>query len=407
MSGLSRRKFLALATAATTAPGVLPAKVQAAAESANPVRITAIDSFPIRIPISNDEEALGKMNRYVVARVDTDAGVTGYSFAGPSPRLLDSKIRPALVGTDLFGMEKHLQLGLANWGGLEHALWDAIGKIAGQPVYRLLGGSKNSVKAYLTCVWRGPADQSHVTYEQQAAMALKIKQAGFHGMKIRAWRPSPLDDAEACREIRAAVGPDFAIMFDRTAHAPKQVGQKVWDYATALAVARSMEKHGAYWLEEPFARDDFKSPARLAREVDIPITGGEGYRGLDSFYQCLLNQSYDILQPEGRGSGGIFICRKVASMAQAAQVRCVLHGTMGLMLPGWLQASAAIGAEWQEVALIWPPLMPEEQWEPGLQVLNTPQFLNFHNGELQLPNLPGIGLDVNEEALERFRSDKR
>ena len=80
---------------------------------------------------------------------------------------------------------------------------------------------------------------------------------------------------------------------------------------------------------------------------------------------------------------------------------------MGLMLPGWLQASAAIGAEWQEVALIWPPLMPEEQWEPGLQVLNTPKFLNFRNGELQLPNLPGIGLDVNEEALERFRTDTR
>jgi L-alanine-DL-glutamate epimerase-like enolase superfamily enzyme len=252
-------------------------------------------------------------------------------------------------------------------------------------------------------VWPGNPDQSHVSYEAQAEMALKIKQAGFKGMKIRAWRPRPLDDVEACREIRSAVGDEFAIMFDRTAHAPGGVGQGVWDYATGLRVARSLQKHGAYWLEEPFARDDFLSPARLAREVDIPITGGEGYRGLESFQRCLVHKSYDILQPEGSRSGGIFICRQVATLAQAFGLPCILHGTMGLRLPGWLHASAAFGAEWQELALISPPLLPEQQWEPGLRVLNGGQFLNVRDGELQLPDLPGLGLDVNEEALERFR----
>ena len=116
-------------------------------------------------------------------------------------------------------------------------------------------------------------------YDAQAEMALREKNAGFKGMKIRAWRPNPLDDAEACRVIRQAVGPDFAIMFDRTAAAPQCVGQKVWDYETGLRVARALEKHGANWLEEPFARDDYESHARLARSVDIRITGGEGYRG--------------------------------------------------------------------------------------------------------------------------------
>ena len=63
-------------------------------------------------------------------------------------------------------------------------------------------------------------------YDAQAEMALREKNAGFKGMKIRAWRPNPLDDAEACRVIRQAVGPDFAIMFDRTAAAPQSVGQR-------------------------------------------------------------------------------------------------------------------------------------------------------------------------------------
>ena len=239
--------------------------------------------------------------------------------------------------------------GLLDWGGVEHAMWDAIGKIAGQPVYKLLGGAKNSVKVYLTTVWQGKEDQSDVTYDEQAQMALKEKKAGFKGMKIRAWRPNPLDDAEACRVIRPAVGPDFAIMFDRTAHAPQSVGQKVWDYETGLKVARALEKNGAYWLEEPYARDDYESHARLCRQVDMLITGGEGYRGIEPYHKALLARAYDIVQPDGAGAGGIFLCRKVAMLAEAYHVPCVLHGAMGLRLAGWLQAplrSARSGRSW-------------------------------------------------------------
>jgi L-alanine-DL-glutamate epimerase-like enolase superfamily enzyme len=87
---------------------------------------------------------------------------------------------------------------------LEHALWDAIGKIAGQPVWRLLGGPRASLKTYVTVVWRGNADQSQVAYRDQADFALRLKKAGFAGMKIRAWRPDPMHDVEACGEIRAA-----------------------------------------------------------------------------------------------------------------------------------------------------------------------------------------------------------
>ena len=392
-----------LASAAISAGALVLDKLQAVAATAKPVRITGVDSFSIRIPISEEDTAIGKINGYTVAQVDTDAGVRGYSFAGPSPSLLDTRIRPALVGQDLFAIERHLQAGLLEWGGLEHAIWDAIGKIAGLPVYRLLGGGDGKVKVYLTCVWPGNPDQSHVSYEQQVEMAVKIKQAGFHGMKIRAWRPRPDDDVVACGEIRAAVGPEFAIMFDRTAHLPQSVGQPVWDYETALRIARGLEKHNAHWLEEPFAREDFLSPARLSKEVDIPITGGEGYRGLDAFRRCLIHESYDILQPEGAGSGGIFTCRKVATLAEAFGRRCILHGTMGLRLAGWVQCSAAFGAEWQELALVTPPLLPEEQWSPGRQVLKEGGFLTLRDGYICLPDLAGIGLDIDEDALARYR----
>ncbi len=366
------------------------------------VRITNVKLYGITLPVTKDEAEAGLNYRFTVVEVSTDAGVTGYSFAGP-PLTELMAIEKILNGRDLFAIESHLRNGLRKWGGVEHALWDAMGKIAGQPAYKLLGGAGSRVRAYLTCVWKGPLDQNHVSYREQAEMAVRVQKAGFKGMKIRAWRPDPLDDATACGEIRAAVGPDFDIMFDRTAHLPQSVGQKVWDYETGLKVARALEKHRALWLEEPFARDDFASPAKLAAAVDILITGGEGYVGLDAFRECLSARTYDIVQPEGRGCGGIFTCRQVATMAEAAHVPCILHGTMSLMLSGWLQASFAIGAEWQEVALITPPLLPEQQWAPGLKVLKTPKMFEIMEGDLLASPLPGLGLDVDADALREYR----
>ncbi len=389
----SRRGFLKLGL------GGLAAVVA----DAKQVRITGIDIYPIRLPASKDEIEAGAQTAYNVVEVTTDAGVKGYSFAGPAVSQL-AGVRQLLVGKDLFAIERHLADGLEKWGGVEHALWDAIGRIAKQPVYRLLGGARNRVTPYITCVWSGKADQQHVSYREQAEQALRLKKAGYKGMKIRAWRPNPLDDADACTEIRAAAGPDFAVMFDRTAHAPESVGQTVWSFETGLKTARALQRAGAYWIEEPFARDDFESPAKLAEMVDIPVTGGEGYLGVGAFQKCLVHRSYDILQPEGERSGGIFTCRKVAFMAEAYHVPCILHGTMGLRLAGWLQATLAIGATWQEVALVTPPMIPQQQWAPGLKVLRSQEMYRIEDGDLVASDLPGLGLDIVPEALAEYRS---
>jgi len=258
---------------------------------------------------------------------------------------------------------------------------------------------RQAIPVYLTCVWPGKDDQSDVPYRLQAETAVRIQKAGFKAMKVRAWRPRALDDVQACAEIRSAVGPDFSIMFDRTAH----ISGQVWDYNTALLVARGLERHQAYWLEEPFARDDFLSPARLARDADIPITGGESYQGLDPFRECCMHGTYDILQPDGIIAGGILTVRKIAAMAEGFHTRVVMHGTLGLSLAGWLQANAAIGGQWQELAIVDPDLLPEEQWGPGLKILKTPVMFGFRDGEIQVPQGPGLGLDINDEAVEEFR----
>src|SRR4029078_139442 len=116
--------------------------------------------------------------------------------------------------------EKHpRERGRISWGGMEEALWDAIGKVANQPVYRLLGGSKTSIPVYITAVWRGNADQSQVPIQEQAVYARRLKDAGFTGFKMRIFRPNFMDDVESCAGIIAACGPApaFTVMVDRTA----------------------------------------------------------------------------------------------------------------------------------------------------------------------------------------------
>jgi L-alanine-DL-glutamate epimerase-like enolase superfamily enzyme len=392
----SRRTFVS-GFAAIAAALAEPVRLVAAA--AKPVRIQNIDIFPIEISIPREELEMGKYARYTFYEVETDVGVRGYCFdRGVEYRLLDRLIRPALVGKDLFAIEQHLKAGLGQWGGVEQAIWDAIGKIAGQPVYRLFGGSQARLKVYLTCVWKGKTDQSDVPRKEQVDWAMKIKKAGYRGMKIRVNRPNPLDDADVCGEIRAAAGPDFSIMVDRTANLTG-----LWDYDTALRVARALEKHNVRWLEEPFARDDFSSPARLAREVDILITGGERFQGLDRYRECLAHESYDMLQPDVVICGGIATARKIAALAEAYHKPVTLHGSMALRLAGWLHTSASIGAEWQELAIITPPFMPEEQWSPALRVLNTKALFTIRNGYIDVPQEPGLGPDVNREAVAQYR----
>ena len=383
--------------------GTALGSVGALRSAVKPVRITDVDLFEIDIPVSQAEAEAGLQHRFGVAKVMTDAGVTGYSFAG-APRRALAEVKQVLVGRDLFNVDTQVHDGLGRWGGVEHAVWDAIGKIANQPVYKLLGGARDRVTAYLTCVWKGNADQQQVPFQQQVDMAVRIEKAGFKGMKIRAWRPNPMDDVKVCQEIRAAVSKDFKVMFDRTAHMPvSMAGQRVWDFETGLKVARGLQAAGAYWLEEPFAREDYETPAKLARAVDIAITGGEGYSSLEPYRQCLLHQTYDILQPDGRQAGGIYMCRKVGILAEAFHVPCILHGSMALTLAGWLQATLAIGSPLQEIALISPPLLPEEQWSPGLKVLKSKTMFSFENGDLLAPPFPGLGLDVDEEAIEKYR----
>ncbi len=284
---LTRRNLIQGAAVALAMPPLNP--LPALAAEAKRIRITDIESFRVRVPGGDESNSLVNYN-YGVSRVHTDAGVTGTAFLPCPQDVLERWVKPTLVGQDLFAIDRLMdrlqalrgESGVQSWSGVEHAMWDAVGRIANLPVAKLFGGARDKLRVYRTTVFPYSAakaathplletDESDISYDEQAKFAVRLKENGFTGMKIRAWRPKPMDDVEAVRVIRAAVGPDFKIMVDRTAVRPGWV----WDYPTALQVCRRLEKYNAYWLEEPFDGHDIYGPARLAAEVEILITGGE------------------------------------------------------------------------------------------------------------------------------------
>jgi len=369
------------------------------------VRITDIECFSVAVPPEGDRPDPLKTYQYPVTRVRTDAGVTGTSFFAVPRDILEKWIKPTLVGEDLFAVDRHLkrlqmqrgESGVQSWSAVEHAMWDAIGRISGRPVAMILGGYCDRLRVYRTCVWPGKQDQSDVTYETQAQYAARLKKAGYTAIKVRAWRPRPMDDVDMVGVMRQAVGPEFSIMLDRTAVRPGWV----WDYSTALRVARGLERHDAYWLEEPFDGHDLEGPARLAAEVDILITGGELGKSIYEFLAFLKNRTYEVVQPDARICGGIWVARKISILAEAFGVPCIQHGTSGLALAGWIQAGCAMpNCGWQEI--IGGPNLPEEQWQPATKLLRTPQPFRVENGFIHLPDLPGLGLDINEDALKEY-----
>lgn len=402
---LHRRDLIKASVAMAGALGLMSSPAAAALRKltggAGIIKIKSIDTFDIHIPQPKTAVPLfggrtpGRTN---VTVVEAEDGTRGYSFLGSTAEQVQAA-RPILIGQDIFSVEALLKRGLINWGAIEEAMWDAIGKIAQQPVAHLLGGALSGrLPVYLTYVWPGAANQEQVTPKQQGEQAAIVKAAGFKAMKIRIFRSDFRVDVEACSEILMAGGAGFRVMVDRTATQPG-----LWTYEQGLAAAKACHEAGVFWLEEPFARDDYDGPARLRKEVDMLIVGGEGYHGMAPYITCVEHGTYAILQPEIRQIAGLLATRKVGAIADAAGLGVAPHGTSGLAMAGRVQVSAAMGSLYQEIAVLSPPMLPNDVIAPFLPILHGEQPFTFMDGDLLLPALPGLGLRVDERALAHFR----
>jgi D-galactarolactone cycloisomerase len=304
------------------------------------------------------------------------------------------------VGQDPFAIERHvrvldnLQFHYGRMWPLEVALWDLMGQISGQPLWKLLGGRSNQVRLYASCGERRPA-------AARAESACRLRDQGYPALKIRFHAADVRDDLAVARAVRQAVGPDMAILVDANQgwHMPWDAGAS-WDFKTALWMADALAELEVYWLEEPLQRHDYRGLAELCRRAKVRIAGGEGNREFAELREYLRHGSLDVYQPDVVWSTGLLRARQIASEVQAAGAIYSPHTWGdGLVLLANLHVSAAVStAPWVEYGYDPPGWTPERR-----DFILPAPILPDATATITLSDAPGLGVSIDWEAIEPLR----
>ena len=188
-------------------------------------------------------------------------------------------------------------------------LWDINGKLAGQPIHRLLGTCKDAVPAYSSTAY-------HATREEYAEEAVRFQQRGWTAHKLHP-HGEPRADVEICAAVRDAVGDDMVLMLD---------SMWAYQYADALRVGRAIEELDFYWYEDPLVEEDLYSYVKLAQKLDIPIMSTEFAPG--RFYGMaawITRYATDILRGDVAVTGGITPLVRQCHLAEGFNMRCEIH----------------------------------------------------------------------------------
>lgn len=304
------------------------------------------------------------------------------------------------IGQDPFAMQRHvqildnLQFHYGRMWPLEIALWDLLGKITEQPLWRLLGGKSGRVPVYASTGEKlAPAER--------AESARALQEEGYPALKIRFHAADPKDDLAVVRAIRDAVGPDMDILVDanRAWNMPWD-DSPPWDLKTAIRMAAALEEVDVYWLEEPLPRHNYRDLATLRQQTRVRIAAGEGNREFAEFREYVRHGSLDVYQADVAWSTGILRGRQLAEEVQAAGALYSPHTWGdGLVLLANLHVAAAVS----HAPFIEFPYDPP-RWTPERRdfLLSNP-LLADETGHVTLPDAPGLGVAINWPLLESLR----
>jgi D-galactarolactone cycloisomerase len=327
-----------------------------------------------------------------VFEIETDVGITGVtaspSFAGGIE--YETPLELFLQGEDphdvegILGKLESIDLvGPRPWH-IELALWDIIGKDAGKPVYELLGGTADPIRAYAST----GAVQSA---EERIEYVEKRVEEGFDAVKLRI---TEQDDIEMVKQVREAF-PELTLMVDANKGWSVTVmgDSPTWSTKQALAVARELEDVGVEWFEEPLPRHDYESYARLREATDVPIAGGEFNSAAHELYQFLDHGALDVLQPDTALVTGIKRATEVAGAAREKGVEFVPHTwTNAIGFAANLHVIAAVDGAWCEFP-------HEPPWTPEAWSAVIEEPFETEDGEVVPRDEPGLGVELDRSKL--------
>jgi len=258
--------------------------------------------------------------------------------------------------------------------GLDMAAWDALAKAAGMPLCVLLGGSVGPVKAYNSNgLWLQEP-------EAVAAEAIELRdEGGFSGLKLRLGRERVRDDLATLRAVRQAVGEDMQLMVDFN---------QGLDLGEALLRCHAIDDFGLAWIEEPIVYDNLDGYIQLAAELKTPIQIGENFYGPRDLHRALQSKACDYVMPDFMRIGGVTGWLRSAAIAGTAGVPISTHLYPEVAAHVMRVTETAHWLEWQDWA------------DPILQ-----KPYDIKDGLIHIPDVPGIGLEWNEDAVKANRAD--
>ena len=376
------------------------------------MKITAVRthllSATLREPFAYSRAWYGTRTAMLV-EIETSAGITGWGECYGPAVMTEAVVRglgPSLVGQDPLASEfiwqdiyarlrDHGQKGLAIEGlsGIDIALWDIKGKHFGVPCHRLMGGPlRTEVRAYATGLYRrqqgNPPDY---LAEEAAGYAAE----GFHAVKLKVGF-GIAEDLAAAKAVRDAIGPHVGLMVDAN-HA--------YDALAAIKLGRLLEPLDIGWFEEPVPPEDLAGYRAVREALRIPVAGGECEYTRQGFREVLLRGAMDIIQPDTCAAGGLSECRKIADMAAAFGVRYNPHvwGT-GIGIAASLQLAAVLPPHTPPSLAPAEPVFEFDRTEHPIRQAILREPIEHRHGVLRIPEGPGLGIEIDRRALERFRA---
>ncbi|MFC0272992.1 mandelate racemase/muconate lactonizing enzyme family protein [Metabacillus herbersteinensis] len=363
------------------------------------MKITSIDIKQYLLPLEPpfkaawDPEPRKKFATTVVY-VHTDEGITG---VGSGDLMMGFEGNEHLfIGQDPFAIERHAQVidnidfHYGRCWPLDLALWDLMGKATGQPVYKLLGGRSNKILAY--------ASTGEIVTPEERAVG--FVEQGFKAMKIRFHHKDVRDDIKVVEAVRKAVGDKLEIMVDANQgwKMPWDV-ESTWDLKMAYQVAKELESLNVFWLEEPLPCHQFDLMAKLRDKVGIRIAGGEMNRNWYDFREMNKVGALDVYQPDVALAGGITQTKKVAELVQGSGAWFSPHTwTNGIGLLANLHLAAAIS----NCPYLEFPYDPPAWSNDRRDYIQKDRLMIDSDGYLVAPEKPGLGIELDEEALRKY-----
>jgi len=372
-------------------------------------RIERIELWHVNVPLSEPfwpSWIPGYPQTHVVqtyARFVTSDGLIGET-AGPAftteRRGLGDLLGGFMLGLaadDMDGFRKRIReasyLGWRNWW-LEAAMWDLAGKMAGKPVYKLLQENEQTVSHARVYASSGALRP----LEERLPYLDEIRRMGIDAVKIRVKYDTLEEDLAIVRAVRAAVGDDFTIAVDANQGWPVSLFRRNpdWDLERATAFARGCDELGIAWLEEPLDMHDWHGMAELRRRVKTPIAGGELHGAWHELQPLFEHDSLEKYQPDAMFSG-LTVAKRVMQECRRRGLKFSPHTwSNGFHMIVNLHAFAA----WERGGHLEYPYEPPG-FVPAARGGIMPPITVKPDGTIDVPQSPGLGLQVDERLLRR------